>query len=73
MDTSVIRQSLLFEQDTICIRNVFLPDAALSMAGCVHPAMMNVLAAHAGGSPRSGVENVPPHRLQTLEISFQAA
>ena len=45
MDTSVIRQPLPFEQDTICIRGMFLPDAGPSMAGCTHPAMVNVLAA----------------------------
>ena len=45
MDTFVVHQPLRFKQDTICIRGVFLPTAGPGMAGCTHPAMMNLIAA----------------------------
>jgi len=45
MDACVVHQPLRFKQITVCIRGAFLLTAGSGMAGCVHPAMMNVIAA----------------------------
>ncbi|MDE0004567.1 MAG: hypothetical protein OXQ29_17905 [Rhodospirillaceae bacterium] len=44
MDPFVVHQPLLFKQNTTCIRGVILYSAWSGMAGCVHPAMTNVIA-----------------------------
>ena len=51
MDTLAVHRPLRFRQIAICVRGVFLPAAGSAMAGCVHPAMVNVLAADGALSP----------------------